>query len=183
LSEELSDPPCGIEPSEMYAWLFACRDLTLVYELAHEWQPAQLVEKKPDAQLPQVSGVHCAALMVSETVAVRESPPPEAVTVRVALPAALLVVESVSVDDPLPDTLAGLNFAVTPEGSPETASDTALEKPLAPVTVTALVPDPPAVTVSDAGLTESANDGAAAMVRWSEVEWVALPPLPVSVSV
>jgi len=81
-------------------------------------------------------------------VAVWVTPLPVAVTVTVALPvAALLLVERVSVELPLPGAAIedGLKLAVTPDGNPEAASETVELKPPLTLVVIVLVPELPCV--------------------------------------
>jgi hypothetical protein len=83
---------------------------------------------------------------VRPIVAVWVTPPPVAVTVIVAVPAAaVLLAERVSVELPLPGAAieVGLKVAVTPDGNPEAESDTAELKPPLPVVEMVLLPEAP----------------------------------------
>jgi antitoxin (DNA-binding transcriptional repressor) of toxin-antitoxin stability system len=92
-----------------------------------------------------------AALTVRVTGAVRVTPPPVAVTVTAAVPAAALL-EAVRVKvEVLPAVEAGLKLAVTPAGRPVAVSATLLANPPLRVMVMALVADAPWATVREAG--------------------------------
>lgn len=88
-------------------------------------------------------------VIVSETVALCEMPPPLALIVMVDVPAAA-VLPAVNVRVELPEPGAaidvGLNAAVTPVGNPVADSETAELKPPETEVETVLDPEPPAAT-------------------------------------
>ena len=93
-------------------------------------------------------------VIVSETVALCETPPPLALIVIVDVPAAaVLLAVKVKVELPAPGAAmeVGLNAAVTPVGSPLAESDTAELKPPETVVEIVLVPELPAATETLAG--------------------------------
>lgn len=95
-----------------------------------------------------------AALIVTATVVLCVTPPPEAFTVALKVPAAAaVVVENVSVELPLPGAAreAGLKLAVTPDGSPVTESETAELKPPVTALDTVVLTEPPWVTDKEEG--------------------------------
>jgi len=103
-------------------------------------------------------------LTVSETVVDLVRPPPVPVMVTVAVPAAAeLLAVSVSVEVALPSaggvTELEESDAVTPEGRPETLSDTAESKSSLLETVMVLLPDAPCATVRLLGASDNENDG------------------------
>jgi len=69
--------------------------------------------------------------------------------------------------------LAGLNDAVTPDGSPDAEKATLPPKPFSPVTVIVLVMLPPCITVTVEGDAESVNPGCG-----DELELLPQPPNP-----
>lgn len=94
------------------------------------------------------------ALTVKAIVVVWVMPPPLAVMVTVDVPvAAVLLAVKVRVELPLPGAaiVAGLNDAVTPEGRPETVSDTAELNPPLTLVEMELVAVPPWVRLTVAG--------------------------------
>ena len=96
------------------------------------------------------------------SVVVCVSKPDVPVIVTVALPvAAVLLALRVSVLDPV--VLAGLNDAVTPDGSPEALSATLPLKPFCGEIVTELVPLAPCVTLNEAGDAAIEKSGAGAV--------------------
>jgi hypothetical protein len=106
------------------------------------------------------------------------------VPVMVIVPeAALIVVETVSVELPDPASEVGLKLAVTPEGTLPAVSVTLPLKPFrAPIAIVEVVP-PPAVTVSEAGEAEIVKSGGGATTSVTGVECVAAALVPVTASV
>jgi len=103
-------------------------------------------------------------LTVSDTVVLDARLPLVPLMVTVAVPAvAELLAVSVSVEVALPSeggvTELEESDAVTPEGRPETLSDTAELKPLLLPTVIVLLPDAPCATVRLLGESDNENDG------------------------
>jgi len=93
---------------------------------------------------------------------------------------------SVNVDDPPAVTDVGLRLAVAPEGTPDTLSETDCAEPLVTAVEIVEVPFAPCARLSELGLAliEKSFAGAEAVtVRPTVVEWVALAPVPVTVSV
>ena len=106
---------------------------------------------------------------MSDTVVVVVRLPLVPVMVTVAVPAVaelLAVSVSVEVALPLAEGVTELeeSDAVTPEGRPETLSDTAESKPSLLATVIVLVPDAPCAMDRLLGESDNENDG------WLEVE-------------
>lgn len=102
---------------------------------------------------------------VNAMVVVWVIPPPLAVMVTLAVPAAaVLLAVKVTVELPLPGAAmeAGLNDAVTPEGRPEIVSDTAELNPPPMVVVTVLLAVPPWLTLTAVGEAVSVKAGATA---------------------
>jgi hypothetical protein len=151
------------------------------------WQPVQLVVKNECAQLDQVSVVQAGALTVSPRLVVRVRPPPTPLTVTAYEPAAVPdEVDSVSVVEPEPLTVLGLNKALAPDGRPDTEKEMEPAKPFTALVVMVDAPLWPAVIDSEDGLAaseKSGGGGAAAMERAMVTVCVALPPLAVMVSV
>jgi hypothetical protein len=103
-----------------------------------------------------------AALTVKPSVAVCVSDPDVPVTVTVALPvAAVLLALRVNVLDPV--VLAGLNDAVTPDGSPDALNATLPLKPFCGEIVSVLVPLEPCAMLNDAGEAAIEKSGAGAV--------------------
>jgi hypothetical protein len=103
-------------------------------------------------------------LTVSDTVVLDVRLPLVPLMVTVAVPAvAELLAVSVSVEVPLPSdggvTELEESDAVTPEGRPDTLSDTAELKPSLLPTVMVLLPDAPCATVRLLGESDKKNDG------------------------
>ena len=101
---------------------------------------------------------------VSATMVVFVTPPPVPVMVTVAEPAvAELLAVRVSVEVVLPSAGGVIepedNDAVTPEGSPETLSDTAESKSSLLATVIVLVPETPCAMDKLLGESDNENDG------------------------
>jgi hypothetical protein len=89
----------------------------------------------PVASASQLTGA-AGALTTRVTVAVLVIEPLVPVMVRVLLPVAALVVVMVSVEEPAPEMLVGLNEALAPVGRPLTPRATVPVKPLTAVVVT-----------------------------------------------
>ena len=121
---------------------------------------------------------------VSESVVLAASAPDVPLMVTVAVPffAVSLAMKVTTLDDVVGFVL---NDAVTPFGSPETASETSPENPFSGVTLTVLVPLPaPCTIATDAGAAESANAGfPAVIVRFKLVELVRELDVPLIVRV
>ena len=101
------------------------------------------------------------------------------VMVAVNVPgAAVWLAVKVSVRVPVALTEAGLNAAVTPDGCPEALRLTVPVKPLMPVTVTVVLPEPPGARVTVAGLTDSEKS---VTVKVSDAVRTRLPQVPVMV--
>ena len=88
---------------------------------------------------------------------------------------------SFSVEVPPTAADAGVNVAVTPAGSPETASATLPVKPPLPATLMLVVADEPAITAMDEGVAVSVIPGAGVTLRPAGAVPVRLPLDPVSV--
>jgi hypothetical protein len=106
------------------------------------------------------------------------------VTVAVPVFAVLLAV-SVSVELPLPGAAieVGLKFAVTPEGKPEAASDTAELKPPLTVVEIVLMPELPCATVRLVGEALNVKSGVAVAVMVTATVVVCVTPPPLAVTV
>jgi hypothetical protein len=77
-------------------------------------------------------------------------------------PGAIAAVEvKLSVEEPEPVTVVGLKVAEEPDGRPSTVRETLLVKPFLLARVVVNVVPPPMPMVSDAGVTEIVNPGAA----------------------
>ena len=101
------------------------------------------------------------------------------------MPPAAVPGVTVSVEEPLPPaTLAGLNAAEAPEGTPVTLSATALEKPLIGETETLAAAPALPEELTEPGLTEIEKSGVATlvMVQLTLVEWLNAPLVPVTVT-
>jgi len=138
--------------------------------------------------LPRICVVVVPAVIVSETVALCETPPPLALIVIVDVPAAaVLAAVNVRVELPEPGAAmdAGLNAAVTPAGSPLAESETAELKPPETVVEMVLVPELPAATERLAGdaLTAKSGVAVAETVKETVVLWETPPPLALIVTV
>ena len=123
-----------------------------------------------------------AALTVRAIIMVWVTPPPVPVTVTFTVPVvAVLLAVKVRLELPAPGAAmeAGLKLAVTPEGSPETESETAALNPPLTVVVTVLLAELPWVMLSAEG------DGITmklAVICWNTSEiGVALAALPACV--
>jgi hypothetical protein len=130
--------------------------------------------------LPDVLDV----VTTSVTVAVCVSEPLVPVIVSVGLPiGVLLVVVTVSVEDPAPVTDVGENDAVAPVGSPlVTLKLTAPPNPFSTPRFTVYVVLPPAATVCVPGVADIVKSGANT-VKATVAVWVTAPLVPVIVSV
>ena len=80
------------------------------------------------------------------------------------------------------DEEAGLKAALTPVGNPEAEKLTAALNPFEPVTVMASLTDLPAMTLTLPALGDNVKDGAAVITRFTAVDAVVVPDLPVMVS-
>jgi hypothetical protein len=126
-----------------------------------------------------------AVFTVRERVVVAVKLPEVPVIVIVVVPV-VAVLLAVSVSVLVPEVLAGLNDAVTPEGTPEADSATLPPKPFCGLTVRVLVPpEPPWVMVALAGEADKVKPGTGAgfTVRDTVVVLVKLPEMPVIVIV
>ena len=126
-----------------------------------------------------------AGLTVKLRVVVFVSVPEIPVMVTVAVPVAA-VAPAVSVSELVVVVVAGLKFAVTPEGRPEADRLTLPVNPFCGVIVTVLGPPAaPCVSVTLAGDAPSVKFGEAAALTVSEivVVWVSAPEMPVTVAV
>lgn len=156
--------------------------LTLVVMLEEPDVPCARDRLEGDAIT--VKSAVCAALTVSERVAVCVMPPPVPVTVTFTVPvAAVLPAVSVSVELPGAPTDAGLKLAVTPEGRPEADKETAELKPPRAEIETEVVPEVPWVTDSLEGERLKVKSGGCTAVTVTEtiVVWVTPPPAAVTV--
>src|SRR5437868_1205341 len=97
-----------------------------------------------------------ALVTVSETVVACDAELPAPVTVSVYVPAAALEATEIDRVDELPETTdAGESVAVTPDGAPETVSETVCALPLVVAVLIVALPEPPWRTEIDDGLTET----------------------------
>src|SRR5229473_3407920 len=119
--------------------------------------PLDVQPVRPDSNPGLVGPEELEPWMVHETPAVWVRLPLVPLTVIGYVPAAALPGESVSVEVPLPATLAGLSVALAPVGAPLAESETVPVKPLIAPTVTVDVPAP----VTLAGLAEMEKSGVA----------------------
>src|SRR5579872_900858 len=145
------------------------------------------VTDKLAGDAPIVKSGVAAATMVRAIVAVSVMPPPVAVMVTFAVPVvAVALAVNVRVELPLPGAAmdAGLKAAVTPDGKPETVSETAELNPPLTVVEMVLLPEVPCVTDRLVGDALSVKSGVAAalMVRAMVVVWVTPPPVAVMVT-
>jgi hypothetical protein len=88
----------------------------------------------------------------------------------------------VSVDEPEPGTVAGLNVAVAPEGRALTEKLTGPMNPLSALVLTEYVVDEPAYSDCDCGLTLTVKSGVAFTTTVAFTEWLRVPLVPVIVS-
>jgi hypothetical protein len=96
----------------------------------------------------------------------------------VAVVAAVVRVKVVPLDEE-----AGLNAAVTPVGNPEAEKLTELLKPFTPVTPMASLTELPGATLTLPALGDNVKEAPAVITRFTVVDAVALPDVPVMVSV
>jgi hypothetical protein len=122
-----------------------------------------------------------AAVTVKLASVVCESVPDAPVTVMEYVPAEVAaVVVMVNADDPAEAMEAGLKPAVAPEGKPLAASVTVPAKPLRAVTATVNVPLTPAVTLCDAGVTDTPKSTDLATVKLTLAVCCNVPDVPVT---
>lgn len=128
----------------------------------------------------------CQCLVVVRlTVTVRVRVPLVPVTVTAKVPTCAPCVVSCNVDDPEPVTEVGERVAVTPLGCPDTDKATAPVKPLLGVTVTVELVLPlfrGSCTVVGEALSEKVPVDGAVTVSDTVVVWLALDPVPVTVT-
>jgi hypothetical protein len=120
-------------------------------------------------------------VIVRLMVAVSVKPPPAPVMVRVDVPAlAPLLAVRVSVEEPdPPEMVVGLKLAVTPDGNPLAARETALLNPPETPLEIVEVPDLPAWTLNDDGLADNENPPVPPVtVRLTAVAFAMLPAVP-----
>ena len=141
-------------------------------------QPPSVPFSKPPFTTP------CTAVTVSATLVMCVAVAPVPVTVIVELPgAADAATLTVIVDDPPAVTDDGLKLTVTPVGRPLALSATVCAEP--PVTAVKIVdvPPDPCATLRLLGFVVSEKSDGAATLRLTVVVWVAVEPVPVTVTV